>query len=901
MARLRRLLFRLRSVLRPFEAEPDLAREVDSHLRLIEDDFERQGLTPEQALVAARRRFGSVEQTKDRHRDARSFVWMDDIRRDVGYAMRLLRCQPGFAAIATLTMALGIGTTTTLFSVAYGVLVKPLPWPDADRIVRVTESRKGQQGRIRGTISNGPYLAWREQATTVEALGGYGLGGAMMTLSPRTGFEPARLQVSRLTASVFDVLRARPLRGRVFTPDDERAGSGAFPTPAVIILSYGLWQDWFAGRDTAIGATMRVDDASVMIVGVMPRDFVFPDPETRAWLPMPIGSVAGANGVLRMQIFGAMARLKRGVSTVQAAAEGTSRARTAPDPGFTAVSMFGSNAPPDIDVTPAAAAMTAEVRPAISLLLAAVALLLVTATANVGSLQLAQATVRRRELAVRAAMGAGGARLVRQVIVESGVVGFAGGIAGVALTFAFHRALPALLPADFPRASGIAVSFPVLAFAVAVSFAASIACALLPSFAALQLDVAGTLGAENGASTAGVWGTGSGRLRVLVMAGQVTVACVLLIGSVLLIRSFIAMMRTDRGYNPAGVLTARLDLPRRYDAPHRAAFYDAVIERLQGTAGIRHAAASNALPLLTLGDVWGAEMPSPSNPAIKVQVRANYRMVSPEYFRALGLRLLEGRLLSESDTATSPPVLVVDRTFALRYLGPVHIGAHVPIRFGEGRPDAEVVGVVEDMRQGDVTEAPTPELFASYRQTPTWLIRGSIVFVVRTVGDPLMLVGTLRTAVREQDPTVALDSIMTMDQRVATSLAKPRLYAVLLAGLAIAALAIAFVGLFGVLSHAVAQRSREIGVRTALGAQERDIVALVLRQALGIVAVGLVLGLAAALAGGRLLSAFLYGVGPHDPLTLVGVTLIVIIVALLAAFVPARRAANIDPLAAIRS
>jgi putative ABC transport system permease protein len=559
------------------------------------------------------------------------------------------------------------------------------------------------------------------------------------------------------------------------------------------------------------------------------------------------------------------------------------------------------HAPPDIEVSPAVAAMTAEVRPAIVLLLAAVALLLATATANVGSLQLARATVRRRELAVRAAIGADATRLVRQVIVESGVVGLAGGVAGIVLAFAFRRTLAALLPADFPRVDDIAVGLPVLAFAVTVSIAASIACALLPSFAAMQIDLAGTLGAESSASTAGVWRARSGRLRTLVMAGQVAVACVLLIGSTLLMRSFLEMMHADRGYDPTNVLTARLDLPRRYEAPNRSAFYDAVLERLRGTAGITHAAAANALPLLTLGDVWGAEMPSPSNPAITVQVRANYRMVSPGYFGALGLRLLEGRLLSESDTTTSPPVLVVDRTFARQYLGPVHLGAHVPIKFGGSGPYAEVVGVVDDMRQGAVTDATTPELFASYRQTPTWLARGSIVFVVRTTGDPLSHVATLRGAVREQDPTVALDSIMPMEQRVATSLAKPRLYAVLLAGLAIAALAIAGVGLFGVLSHAVAQRSREIGVRTALGAQGRDIVALVLRQTLGIVGGGLVLGLAAALAGGRVLSAFLYGVGPHDTLTLVGVMVMVIAVALLASYGPARRAANIDPLAAIRA
>src|SRR5919106_3934255 len=289
---------------------------------------------------------------------------------DLRYACRLLRRDLGYTAVAILTMAVGIGATTTLFSVAYGVLLKPLPWAGGDRLVRLTESRKGQQARLPGTISNGAYLAWRDQASTVEAIGGYGLGGNAMT-AVANGGEPARLQVVRLTASMFDVLRVRPLRGRAFTADDERYDSGPYPVTSVAIVSYGLWQEWFGGRDEAIGSVVRLDEQPVTIVGVMPRDFAFPDRETRAWLPMPVGGVLGANGVRRIQIFGAMARLKAGVTPQQAAAEATARARTAPDPGFAAVAMFGSDAPSDVTVTPAIDAMTAEVRPAIIVLLAA--------------------------------------------------------------------------------------------------------------------------------------------------------------------------------------------------------------------------------------------------------------------------------------------------------------------------------------------------------------------------------------------------------------------------------------------------------------------------------------------------------------------------------------------------
>ena len=818
---------------------------------------------------------------------------------DVRYAWRLLRRDPGYALVATLTLALGIGATTTLFSVAYGVLMKPLPFADDDRIMRVTESRKGQQGRLKGTISNGSYLAWRDQASTA-VVGGYGIGGAVVTAA-KGDAEPTRLQTDRLTSSMFSVLGARPLKGRVFVPADEPSGgTGQIPPPQVTILSYGLWQEWFAGRDDALGSVVRFDDRPVTVVGVMPKDFAFPDRETRAWLPMSIGGVLGDNGVLRMMIFGAMARLKPGVTPEQASAEATARARSAPDPGLAAVGLFGSSAPPDITVVPAIEAMTAEVRPAIVLLLAAVALLLAAATANVGSLQLTRATTRRKELAVRAALGASAGQLRRQMIVESALVGFAGGAAGLVLTAALLRVLPSILPSDFPRIADIGVNAPVAAFVIAISVVTSMACALLPAMETSRVDVTHALAEESAVSAAGGWRSRSTKLRGAVMAAQVAIACLLLVGAALLGRSFLALMHADRGYDPANMLTARIDLPRRYTGDDRVAFADAVAARLRGAPGVLNAAAGNALPLLSLGGNFAFQMPSPSDPGIKVQVQTATRLVSPEYFAAMRLRLMAGRLLLDSDGLTTRPVIVVDRSFAKRYLGDHAVGARVPISFGDGRFDADVVGVVDDMRQADVTDAPIAEVFISYRQMPTRLLNGPVMFVVRTAGDPMTQVAAMRTAVREQDPTVPIDSIMTMEERVATSLAKPRLYALLLAGFAVAALAIAGVGLFGVLSYSVAQRSREIGVRTALGAQVRDIVALVLRQAIAVAAAGVAAGLWAAFVLTRYLSSFLYGVERSDWVSYAIVGGVVALVAAVACIVPARRAASVDPLTVLR-
>lgn len=831
---------------------------------------------------------------------------LSGVGQDVRYALRLLRRDPGYAAVAILTIALGIGATTTLFTVAYGVLMKPLPWPDADRIVRVVETRGGRQARLPGTLTNGTYLEWRDHHETIDGLGGYGVaslpGSNNVTVVRGAGAEPVRVAVTTMTPSMFDLLRATPIRGRVFTDAEvPAAGSSGVDTPRPIVIAHGLWRDWFSGRDDALGTVIRLDDVPHTIVGIMAESFAFPTRDVRAWTPMPIPAVVQPRNARSMMIFGGLARLKSGVSPARAAAEATARARQAPDPGYAALAMFGSTAPSDVAATPMVDAMTADVRPAIVLLMTAVGLLLATAVANVGGLQLARATTRRREIAVRTALGASRAALVRQLLVESAVVSGIGMGAGIALTLALARALPSILPSDFPRTSDIGVSAPVLAFAALLSAIASVGATLLPASVTGRVDVVSTLAEESAASAGGLWRSRSGRLRALVMAAQMAVACLLLVVAALLGRSFVALMRADRGYDPSGLLTARLDLPQRTDGPTHGRIADAVIERMRSTPAVSHVAAGNSLPFMSLGTALGSELPSPSNPSIKIQIHANVRMVSPDYFAALRLPLLQGRLLADTDGQGSTAI-VISRAFAQQYLGADPIGKHVPMAVSNTGPrDWQVVGVVGDIRQGAVTDPQTPDVFLSYREDPNGWIRSAIHFVVRTTGDPSAQVPMLRTAVREQDPTVALDSIMTMEERVATSLAKPRLYAILLTGFAVAALAITGVGLFGVLSYAVAQRAREIGVRTALGAQVHDIVALVLRQAIAIGVAGSAIGLWAAYVSTRYLSAFLYGVARGDLVSYVAVAAAVAIVAAIACIVPARRAARVDPISVLRS
>jgi predicted permease len=827
--------------------------------------------------------------------------WLTGLAQDLRYGLRLLRRQPGFAVVTILTMALGIGATTLLFSVAYGVLLKPLPWQDAARLVRVTETRDGRAGRVLGTVSNGTFLAWRENRSTIEDIGGW----LTQTLTLTGEGDPVRLPINPTTASLFRVLGVQPLFGRLFNEDE-----GGINQPGVVILSHRLWQERFGGRTEIVGQVLRLDDRPYTVVGVMPRDFAFPDAESRAWTAWRVPEVMTKEGGQAGVIFRAIARLSPGQSPQQATAEATARARSAPDMGLVARALFGSAGPIDVSVVPEIEALTADVRPAILVLLAAVVLLLATAIANVASLQLARATVRRREMAVRAAIGAGQQRIVRQLLIENAILAICGGAGGLALAATLQRALPSFLPAGFPRLHSVTLDVSTVSFAIGVSVLASIACGLLPAWHARRTDLVGSLTEDGAASIGGATRTPAARARALIMSGQVAIACLLLVGAALLTRSFTALINADRGYDPAHVLTAQLPLPPAFPIERRNELLDRVVERLQAVPGVTHAAYSTGLPLVSAGGFSAFSMPSPRNPNEEIQIQATQRLVSPDYFGALRLRLVDGRTLLDTDTPNTPPALVVNRTFARQYLGDRPVGVRLPLRgpragslrYNESFAEAEIVGVVDDMRQDSVAAAPQPEIFASIKQILPAANRGfAPIIVVRTANDPTLHISTLRALVAEQEPTLALDSVMTMEDRVMTSLARPRLYALVLSWFGGFALLVAGVGLFGVLSFSVAQRRREIGVRAALGAQSRDIVALVLRQALWIVAAGVVGGLASAMAGVQLLSSFLYGVSPHDTITFVAVPVVIVAIAVLACLVPARRAAKVDPITALRT
>jgi putative ABC transport system permease protein len=828
-------------------------------------------------------------------------AFLTGMMQDLRYGLRLLHRQPGFAAVAIVTMALGVGATTLLFSVAYGVLLKPLPWPDANQLARVTETRQGRTGRVLGTVSNGTFLAWRDHPSTIEDLGGWSTQTATLTGAG----DPVRVPIIPTTPSLFRILRTHPFIGRLFNADE-----GAANQPGAVILSYRLWHERFGERPDVVGHVLQLNDRPYAIVGVMPRDFAFPDIETAAWTAWQVPPVVASNGALVGVIFRAIARLRPGATPEQAAAEATARAHGAPDMGVAARALFGAAGPIDVSVVPELQAITADVKPALLVLLAAVALLLITATANVASLQLARATVRRREMAVRAAIGAGQGRIVRQLLIESTIVGLCGGAAGLALAAGFQRLLPWLLPDNFPRLDAVALDIRALSFALAVSILASVACGLLPAWHTLRRNLVETLSEDGVASISGAIRSPAARTRAVIMVGQVAIACLLLVGATLLTRSFVAMARADRGYDPVNVLTARLPLPPGFPAERRGQMLETLVERLRALPGVTHAAYSTGLPFVSPGGFVAFNMRSPRNPDVEIEVQATQRLVSPDYFAAMRLRLIDGRTLSAGDTAAMPPVIVVNRTFARQYLGDDPIGVRIPLRgpragalrFATEQADVEIVGVVDDMRQDGLDAALQPEIFASLTQVLASSVRNADpILVIRTTADPTTYVPTLRGLVHEQASALALDSVMTMEDRVMTSLERPRLYAVVLGWFGTFALLVAGVGLFGVVSFSVAQRTREIGVRSALGAQSHDIIGLVLRQVLWIVGIGMIVGLGAALAGARSLSAFLYGISPHDRVTFVLVPIVIITIAAVACLVPARRAAKVDPLIALRA
>ena len=910
-------------------AQRDLEEELRLHLELERESRRDAGVPEDEALRAARRTLGNATLIRERTRDVWGWRWLDDLGRDARHAARALARSPGFAATVVLVLALGIGANVAMFSVVHGMLIRPLPYPDAGAIVRITESF---QGRPSSRIVNASLEAIMEEAESFEQIAAY-RPSAFEWAGPEGAVTLRGAQVS---PAMFPLLRARPHLGRLFTEGEARAGADR-----VVLLSHGAWARRFGFDPDIVGAVFELDYAPHTVVGVLAEGFFFPSPEEELWTPHVdpgwFVSAEGPDGTpglsVRWSSIAALGRLAPGVSAERATTEVRTilqrsgifaRARDISARARDAQGGRASAGTPEIDgwVIPLQEEMVRGYRPALLVLTVATALVLLVACINVAGLLLARGVTRRRALAVCAALGAGRGRLVRQLLTESVVLSATGGLLGLAAAAAVLGVLPAVVPGDVARLDDVGINGPGLAFALALSVVVGLAFGAAPAFQWSRFGLVRALNEGSAQAAGGFRLLRSNRARAGLAAAQVALAVVLLVGAGLLLRSFVGLVTVDRGYDPTNLITARTADPEarrgagglrpggggnETDAGFRTALLEAVtrLERLPGVAAV---GVSSDLPLASGGtrsatSVRVAGRPEPASAGDRLTPQVAW--ASPGYFDAMGLRLLGGRLFTDIDRAGSAGVVVVNETFARRLSddGEV-VGRRVRFGLDSGDGDEqwrEVIGVVADLRySGLAAGEPQAEAFVPADQAAPARSAGAMFVTVRTTGDPLALVPFLEEAVAEAHPRARLDDVMTMDGRLSLAVAQPRFYAVLVGLFAALALLLAAAGIYGLLSYTVAQRRGEIGIRMALGARRGDILGLVVRQGAMLVAAGAVVGLAAAAASSRVLESFLYGVATDDRLTFVAAPLVLVAVALVACWLPARRATRVDPMEVLR-
>ena len=811
---------------------------------------------------------------------------MDTFLQDIRHSLRVLIKNPGFTAVALGTLTLGIGATTAVFGVVNATLLRPLPYPDADRLVRIQEEHPMNRGREMPAFMTSDTLeAWRENPQAIDQIAGY--TGRSFTYQDES--EPVRVRGAAVSPALFPLLRATAWLGRVFTEDEE--ASAAQP---VAVLSYARWQTRHDADPRVLGRLITLDDVSYSVIGVMPEGFYFPDRETEIWIPLTLTTPQQRPGQRFIIAFSGLARLKDGVSLAQAEAEGqTIVGRQVPlAPGMAA---------PTLRLVGFQDEMVGDVRPALLALMAAVGFVLLIATANLANLLLARGAARQRELAVRAAIGAGRGRLIRQLVTESVALSVIGGGLGLAAAYWILGVLPSFAPAGIPGLGEAGIDATVLAFALAASVGAGVLFGTVPALQASRFDLVRALN-EGAAQMGGGFRFRRGnRTRSVLVVAEVALALMLLVGAGLLVRSFVTLATVDPGFDPTNVLTVELNLPRpQYsDLTAANALFDQVLERTAGRPGVEAVGLVSSLPLTPGESLIGFRIQGQAAPTSREEMTAaRPQLVSPGYLDAMGLRLVAGRFVTDQDTDSSPRVFVVNEAFASAYFpGEEVVGQR--LNLGRGEP-TEIVGVVGDVHHRGLDSRPQPELYFSYRQSLSGQGAPRASIVARTTGDPLALVPFLRQDILDLNPSLPIDNVMTMEARLSSSVAQPRFYALVLGVFAAGALALAMVGIYGVLAYTVSRRSREIGLRMALGADGGRIRNLVIRQGALLVGVGVAFGLAGALVTTRALESLLFGVTTLDLPTLIAVPVVLVTVAIVACYLPVRRATRVNPMDALR-
>jgi putative ABC transport system permease protein len=854
--------------------------EFQSHLQMLADRFVSQGMTKGEALRAAKQQFGGVAQVEEELRERSRLAFLDSLWRDTRYALRQIRRSPAFTAVAVLTLALGIGANTAIFSEVNAVLLRPLPYAHPQQLVVVWEANP-KQGYTDQKASPADFVDWSENTHVFTQMAAFINWSANLS----EGDRAERVNATLVSTNLFGLLGVKPFLGRMFVPQDEQI----VPYQSAI-LSYDLWKTSFGADRTLIGRTVRVNGRELTVVGVMPVGFHFPgELGAPADVWFPLARPASEWKIRDFHYLTVIGRMKPDMTLAQAQAEMSVLQRRI----MKEYPNVGAGS--EINLVPLHQAAVGKARTALLVLLGAVGFVLLIACANVANLLLARASSRSREFVLRIALGARRSRIVKQLLTESLVLSALGGGLGLLLAGLGLRAIFTLVPAGLPLLGAVRIDSWVLGFTVLISGATGLAFGLVPARKTSELDLNQQL-KEGGWSTGG--SIGRNRLHDVLLVAEVGLAMVLLVGAGLMIQSFARLQEVNPGFDPDHLLTFEMTLagaqyPNGEQQEH---FFHEALERIRALPGVIGAGATTALPLTGENDIYtvGIEgRPTASNQWLT----ADYAAVTPGYFRAFRIPLLAGRTFTEHDTGNAPPVAVINQAFAHRYFpntDPIGKGIHV----GNDRHPgySQIVGVVGDIRQNSLNGVVNPTMYESYLQSP---VQGMYV-AVRTATRAMGVAAAVRDKVETVDSSVPVAKLRTMNQVLAGSIAQPRFRTVLLTLFALLAIALAAVGLYGVMSYVTAQRTHEIGVRMALGAQKADILGMVVGRGLKLTLIGVAIGIAGALSLTQFLSSLLYGVRPTDPLTFIAVSLIITGVALLASYVPARRATKVDPMVALR-
>jgi len=878
---------RVRSWLRAMLGRARMEREMDAELRFhieaYSEDLVSAGVPSDEALRRARIEFGGIERTKEECRDARGVNFVESLIQDLRYGFRMLRKNPGFTAVAFLTLALGVGANTAIFSISDAFIRKPLPFPRLDRIVDLSETQPALSSEPRG-ISPANFRDWQSQARCYESVSAWTLDSQSL----RGQEAPLKVEAARVTPNFFTTLGAKPLWGRAFSTDSDGPGHDQ-----ELILTRHFWEGQLGSDPNIWSKTLRLNGRSYSVIGIMDESVNFP-PSVDVWIPMRLKDNEGFNR--KDRYLRGVARLREGVSLQQADSESKTIAQRLSE------SYPDTNRGWNAQVRTLTDLLNAHIiGPFVVLMSTVVAFVLLIACANVANLQFVRASVRQREIAVRTALGAGRRRLIRQMLTESLMLGFAGAAAGMLIARWSLSLFVGYMPVDIERFvpgwDQIRLDTRAFLFAIATAGVAGILAGLIPAVRSSRVDLNASL--KEGAR--GLGGLSSHRFRDALATAQIALALVLVVGAGLMIKGFRALLDMNRKYQPETLLTMRVTLPylSAYDdAQRRSAFYDRALERLAAIPGVRYAITAKGFPFSGLRDDGPYWIEGHLDATASAQRVAVLQSISPNYFRALGVPLIEGREFGDADGSNAPPVAVVARRLArAEWPNSSAIGRH----FKVNSPDASspclmVVGVVDDVHYVWMDRAEGPTIYRPYRQAPQY----STAFALRAGGDPVALVSAARAAIAGVDPEQPIFEVKTM-ARIISESTLPIAYLAVMLGIAGAlAVLLASMGVYGVMAFGVMERTHEIGVRMALGANRLDTLRLILRRGMVLAAVGIAIGLPCALVLARLSAYFLYGVRANDPFICIAASVTLAGVALLACYIPARRAMRVDPMVVLR-